>query len=83
MTLIGESTRMCSSLRRDVTPKGIGNGPKDRLEEAVELHQQKGIHPIVDSVFTLDQAKEALGCVAAGGRFGKGGVEVVWELYGT
>ena len=54
MTLIVESTRMCSSLRRDVTPEGIGNGPKDRLEEAVELHQQKGVHPIVGKVFLLE-----------------------------
>lgn len=63
-------------------PRALGTGPRDRLEEAVGLHQQKGILPIVGSVFSLNKGKEALGCVAAGGGFGKGGVEVVWELYG-
>lgn len=65
------------ALRRNVTLKGICVGPKDRLEEAVQLYQQKGIHPIVDKVFAFDQAKEALEYVAAGRHFGKVVVRVV------
>ena len=65
------------ALRRNVTLKGIWNGPKDRLQEAVELCQQKDIHPVVDKVFTFNQAKEALEYVAAGSHFGKVVVKVV------
>jgi len=59
------------ALRRNVTLKGIWNGPKDRLEEALELYQEKDIYPIIDKVFTFDQAKEALEYLAAGSHFGK------------
>ena len=65
------------ALRRNATLKGIWNGPNDRLEEAVELYQQKEIHPIVDKVFTFAQAKEALEYVATGNHFGKVVVKVV------
>ncbi|ETN44032.1 uncharacterized protein HMPREF1541_10897 [Cyphellophora europaea CBS 101466] len=65
------------ALRRNVTLKGICVGPKDRLEEALELYQQKIIHPIVDKVLPFDQAKEALEYVAAGSHFGKVVVSVV------
>lgn len=64
------------ALRRNVTLKGIWNGPKDRLEEALELYQQKNIHPIVDRVFTFGQAKEAMEYLAAGSHFGKVVVKV-------
>lgn len=59
------------ALRRNVTLKGIWNGPKDRLEEALETYQQHNIHPVVDRVFRFDQAKEALEYVASGSHFGK------------
>jgi len=65
------------ALRRNVTLKGIWNGPKDRLEEAVELYKQKEIHPVVDKVYAFDQAKEALEYVAAGSHFGKVVVKVI------
>lgn len=65
------------ALRRNVTLKGIWNGPKDRLEEAIELYQQKEIHPVIDKVFTFDQAREALEYVAAGSHFGKVVVRIV------
>lgn len=65
------------ALRRNVTLKGIWNGPKNRLEEAVELYQRKEIHPVVDKVFPFHQAKEALEYVAAGSHFGKVVVKVV------
>lgn len=65
------------ALHRNVTLKGIWNGPKDRLEEAVELYQQKKIHPVVDKVFTSDQAKEALQYIATGSHCGKVVLKVV------
>ena len=59
------------ALRRNVTLKGIWNGPKDRLEEAVRLYEQNQIRPVIDKVFAFDQAKDALGYLAAGSHFGK------------
>ena len=59
------------ALRRNVTLKGIWNGPKDRLEEALGVYEKHQIKPVVDRVFEFDQAKEALQYVAAGSHFGK------------
>ena len=59
------------ALRRNVTLKGIWNGPKDRLEEALKLYRQKEIRPVVDKVFAFDHAKEALEYLTAGSHFGK------------
>jgi NADPH:quinone reductase-like Zn-dependent oxidoreductase len=59
------------ALRRNVTLKGIWNGPRDRLEEVLELYADKQIHPVVDKVFAFDDAKEAFEYVAAGSHFGK------------
>ncbi|KIW71433.1 hypothetical protein PV04_03602 [Phialophora macrospora] len=59
------------ALRRNVTLKGIWNGPRDRLEEALGLYKHKEIHPVVDKVFGFDDAKEAFEYVAAGSHFGK------------
>jgi NADPH:quinone reductase-like Zn-dependent oxidoreductase len=59
------------ALRRNVTLKGIWNGPRDRLEEALELYKDKQIHPVVDKVFGFDDAKEAFEYVAGGSHFGK------------
>ena len=36
------------ALRRNVTFKGILNGPKDRLEEMLQLVEKKGVKPVVD-----------------------------------
>ncbi|KAJ9612464.1 hypothetical protein H2200_004061 [Cladophialophora chaetospira] len=59
------------ALRRNVTLKGIWNGPRDRLEEALELYSCRQIHPVVEKVFEFDDAKEAFEYVAAGSHFGK------------
>jgi NADPH:quinone reductase-like Zn-dependent oxidoreductase len=59
------------ALRRNVTLKGIWNGPKDRLEEVLELYRLKTIHPIIDKVFEFDQAREAMEYLAGGNHFGK------------
>ena len=67
------------ALKRNVTLKGILNGPKDRFEEMLEIAyaEGKGMRPIVDQVFEFEQAKEALQYVESGGHFGKVVVKVV------
>ena len=59
------------ALRRNVTLKGLLNGPKDRLEEMIAFYEQKNIKPVVDRVFAFDESKEALKYLFAGGHFGK------------
>jgi NADPH:quinone reductase-like Zn-dependent oxidoreductase len=36
------------ALRRNVTLKGILNGPKDRFEEMLKLVEEKSVKPVVD-----------------------------------
>jgi NADPH:quinone reductase-like Zn-dependent oxidoreductase len=59
------------ALRRNVTLKGILNGPKDRMEEMVRFYEKNRIRPVVDKVFEFEQAKEALEYLFSGGHFGK------------
>ncbi|KAG9240264.1 hypothetical protein BJ878DRAFT_304344 [Calycina marina] len=59
------------ALKRNVTLKGILNGPKDRFEEMLKFYDEKKIEPVVDRVFAFDEAKEALNYLFAGGHFGK------------
>ncbi|KAL1297115.1 hypothetical protein AAFC00_004694 [Neodothiora populina] len=59
------------ALKRNVTLKGILNGPKDRFEEMLRLYEELEIHPAVDKVFPFDEAKEALQYLFSGGHFGK------------
>jgi NADPH:quinone reductase-like Zn-dependent oxidoreductase len=59
------------ALRRNVTLKGIWNGPRDRLEDALELYRQKDIHPVIDKTFAFDQARQALEYLSSGSHFGK------------
>ncbi|KAH0367512.1 NAD(P)-binding protein, partial [Aureobasidium melanogenum] len=59
------------ALRRNVTLKGHINGPKDRFEEMLQLYAEKQIHPVVDKVFSFDEAKDAMQYLAKGGHFGK------------
>ncbi|PVI04148.1 hypothetical protein DM02DRAFT_611758 [Periconia macrospinosa] len=58
-------------LRRNVTLKGILNGPRDRLEEMLKFYEQKQIRPVVDKVFKFEQGKDALAYLFSGGHFGK------------
>lgn len=64
------------ALRRNVTLKGILNGPKDRFEEMNGFYEKWQIKPVVDKVFAFDQAKEGLKYLFAGGHFGKVVVKV-------
>jgi NADPH:quinone reductase-like Zn-dependent oxidoreductase len=59
------------ALRRNVTLKGILNGPKDRFEEMVKFYEKNRIRPVVDKVFEFEQAREALEYLYSGGHFGK------------
>ncbi|KAL1960609.1 hypothetical protein VTO42DRAFT_7188 [Malbranchea cinnamomea] len=59
------------ALRRNVTIKGIINGPKDQFEEMVRFYEQKGIKPVVNRVFGFQESKEAFAFLRAGGHFGK------------
>ena len=59
------------ALRREVTLKGIHNGPRDRLEEMIEFYEQNNIKPVIDRVFAFDESKEALMYLFRGAHFGK------------
>jgi NADPH:quinone reductase-like Zn-dependent oxidoreductase len=59
------------ALRRNVTLKGILNGPKDRFEEMVRFYEKNRIRPVVDKVFEFERAKVALEYLYSGGHFGK------------
>jgi NADPH:quinone reductase-like Zn-dependent oxidoreductase len=58
-------------LKRNVTLKGIVNGPRDELETMLKFYEEKQIRPVVDRVFKFDEASEALQYLFGGGHFGK------------
>jgi len=59
------------ALRRNVTLKGILNGPRDRFEEMVKFYAEHEIHPVVDRVFPFQEVKNGLQYLFSGGHFGK------------
>lgn len=59
------------ALKRNVTLKGLLNGPKDRFEEMLRFYDEKRVRPVVDKVFTFEASKEALKYLYDGGHFGK------------
>jgi len=59
------------ALKRNVTFKGILNGPKDRFEEMLELYASKEIRPVVDRVFKFDESRNALKYLYSGNHLGK------------
>jgi NADPH:quinone reductase-like Zn-dependent oxidoreductase len=63
-------------LRRNVTLKGIINGPRDRLEEMLRFYEEKQIKPVMDRVFKFEEGREALQYLFSGGHFGKVVVKV-------
>ncbi|KAI0107922.1 alcohol dehydrogenase [Hypoxylon sp. NC0597] len=64
------------ALRRNVTLKGILNGPKDRFEEMLAFYDSKQIHPVIDRVFEFEEANDALKYLFSGSHFGKVVVKV-------
>lgn len=59
------------TLKRNVTLKGLLNGPRERLEEMLQFYDEKNIYPVVDKVFGFDESKEALMYLFKGGHLGK------------
>lgn len=59
------------ALSRNVTFKGIINGPKDRFEEALRLYESERIQPVIDRTFGFEEADEALKYLFSGKHFGK------------
>lgn len=64
------------ALSRNVTFKGILNGPRDRFEEMLGLYEREQIWPVVDRVVEFEKADEALKYLFSGGHFGKVVVKV-------
>ncbi|KAI0433838.1 hypothetical protein F5Y09DRAFT_328671 [Xylaria sp. FL1042] len=64
------------ALSRNVTFKGIHNGPKDRFEEMLRLYESEQIRPVIDLTFEFEKADEALKYLFSGGHFGKVVVKV-------
>lgn len=58
-------------LKRNVTLKGILNGPRYEIERMLQFYEEKGIRPVVDRVFPFEEAKEALEYLFSGRHFGK------------
>jgi NADPH:quinone reductase-like Zn-dependent oxidoreductase len=59
------------ALRRNVTLRGILNGPRDRFEEMCRFYEEHRIKPVVDRVFGFEEANEALKYLFSGTHFGK------------
>lgn len=59
------------ALKRNVTLKGMLNGPRERLEELAQFVEEKGLKPVIDRVFKFEEAKEALEYLYSGSHFGK------------
>ncbi|KAH7377973.1 hypothetical protein BKA64DRAFT_632121 [Cadophora sp. MPI-SDFR-AT-0126] len=64
------------ALKRNVTLKGLLNGPRERFEEMLTFYEEHKIKPVVDKVFNFAEAKEALVYLFSGGHFGKVVVKV-------
>lgn len=58
-------------LARNVTLKGILNGPRDRFEEMIQFYDQHQIRPVISDVFPFEKAQEAFKFLYGGGHFGK------------
>jgi NADPH:quinone reductase-like Zn-dependent oxidoreductase len=59
------------ALKRNVTLKGLLNGPRERLEEMLTFYDKKEIKLVVDRVFGFEELKEALEYLFKGGHLGK------------
>ncbi|RWA09127.1 hypothetical protein EKO27_g5982 [Xylaria grammica] len=64
------------ALCRNVTFKGIINGPKDRFEEVLRFYESERIEPVIDRTFEFEEADKALQYLFSGGHFGKIVVQV-------
>jgi NADPH:quinone reductase-like Zn-dependent oxidoreductase len=65
------------ALKRNVTLKGMLNGPKDRFEEMLGFWEEHKIKPVIDRTFGFEEGREALEYLWSGSHFGKVVVKVV------
>jgi NADPH:quinone reductase-like Zn-dependent oxidoreductase len=59
------------ALKRNVTLKGIVNGPRDELERMLKFYDEKKIKPVIDKVFKFEEGQDAIQYLFSGGHFGK------------
>jgi NADPH:quinone reductase-like Zn-dependent oxidoreductase len=59
------------ALKRNVTLKGIVNGPRDELERMLKFYEKHEIKPVVDKVFKFEEGQDAIQYLFSGGHFGK------------
>jgi NADPH:quinone reductase-like Zn-dependent oxidoreductase len=59
------------ALSRNFTLFGLLNGPKDRLEELLGFCEKHQVRPIVDKVFSFEEASKAIEYLWSGSHFGK------------
>ena len=59
------------ALQRNLTLKGLLNGPRDRFEEMLAFCEKHDIKPVVDKVFEFSEAKDAVTYLWNGAHFGK------------
>jgi NADPH:quinone reductase-like Zn-dependent oxidoreductase len=64
------------ALKRNVTLKGIINGPRDELERMLQFYAKHQIRPVFDKVFKFEEGKDAFKYLFSGGHFGKVVVKV-------
>lgn len=65
-----------SAIQKNLTLKGLLNGPRDRFEEMLAFCEEHQIRPVVDRVFPFEEAKEALRYMWTGSHFGKTVIKV-------
>ena len=59
------------ALTKNASLQGILNGPKDKFEEVCRFYEKHQIHPVVDKVFSFEEADKALQYLYSGAHFGK------------
>ncbi|CAK7270885.1 hypothetical protein SEPCBS119000_004318 [Sporothrix epigloea] len=59
------------ALRRNMTLRGILNGPRDRFEEMLAFYEEHKIRPVVDRVFSFEEGKAAIQYLYSGQHIGK------------
>ena len=64
------------ALARNAILKGMLNGPRDRMEEMLRFVEMHKIRPVVDKVFSFEEAREALQYLWDGKHFGKVVIQV-------
>ncbi|KIH94017.1 alcohol dehydrogenase, zinc-containing [Sporothrix brasiliensis 5110] len=67
------------ALRRNMTLRGILNGPRDRFEEMLQFYKETKIRPVVHRVFAFDEGRDAIQYLFRGQHFGKVVIQVSAE----